>query len=120
MHPTTTKAPPMNRVASTACRSSFAGSSSSAAGRSGVTDAMIPRDRRPAARNAPKALTAAAKPPYTADMPDPDVSNLLTVAQAIAVIDAAPVTPRTVRLPLAQCRGLYLAQDVSADRDYPP
>jgi molybdopterin molybdotransferase len=53
-------------------------------------------------------------------MPEPDVSNLLTVAQAIAVIDAVPVWPRVVRLPLSECRGLYLAQDVAADRDYPP
>jgi molybdopterin molybdotransferase len=53
-------------------------------------------------------------------MSDPEVSNLLTVAQAIAVIDAVPVTPRTVRLPLQECRGLCLAQDVAADRDYPP
>jgi molybdopterin molybdotransferase len=53
-------------------------------------------------------------------MSEPDVSQLMSVTQAIAVIDGVEVTPRIVRLPLAAARGLYLAQDVSADRDYPP
>ena len=53
-------------------------------------------------------------------MPEPDVSQLITVSQAIAAIDAVPVTPRTVRVPLAEAAGLRLAQDVVADRDYPP
>jgi molybdopterin molybdotransferase len=44
----------------------------------------------------------------------------MTVSQAIAAIDAAPVTARTVRLPLAAAAGRRLAHDVVADRDYPP
>ena len=53
-------------------------------------------------------------------MTEPDVSNLLSVREAIGVIDAAEVTPRVVRLPLGEARGLYLAEDLVADRDYPP
>jgi molybdopterin molybdotransferase len=53
-------------------------------------------------------------------MADLDVSQLVTVSQAIAAIDAVAVTPRTVRVPLAEAAGLRLAQDVAADRDYPP
>src|SRR2546423_4519841 len=49
-----------------------------------------------------------------------DVSQLMTVSQAMAAIDAAPVTPRVVRLPLAEAAGLRLARDLVADRDYPP
>src|SRR5580704_7949435 len=50
---------------------------------------------------------------------EPDVSDLLTVDQAIAVIDALPVTlrPRICALDLAQ--GLRLTQDLLADRDSP-
>ncbi|QOV87911.1 molybdopterin molybdotransferase MoeA [Humisphaera borealis] len=51
---------------------------------------------------------------------DPDVSALLSVRQAIDILDAEPVVPRIVRLPLGRCRGLRLAQDVVSDRDYPP
>jgi molybdopterin molybdotransferase len=53
-------------------------------------------------------------------MSEPDVSNLLTVQQAIAILDAASVSPRVVRLPLAQAGGLRLAAEIVADRDYPP
>jgi molybdopterin molybdotransferase len=52
--------------------------------------------------------------------PDPDVSSLISVRQAIDLIDAEPVVPRVVRVPLAAARGLRLAADVTADRDYPP
>jgi len=51
---------------------------------------------------------------------EPDVSDLLSVAQAIAILDAAEVRPREVSIPLAEADGLVLAQDVRADRDYPP
>jgi molybdopterin molybdotransferase len=51
---------------------------------------------------------------------EPDVSDLLTVQQAIAVLDGAEVTPRRVRVPLAEARGLFLAEELIADRDYPP
>jgi molybdopterin molybdotransferase len=51
---------------------------------------------------------------------EPDVSNLLSVAQAIQILDAAAVSPRVIRVPLDQAHGLRLAQDILADRDYPP
>ena len=53
-------------------------------------------------------------------MSEPDVSTLLTVRQAIEIIDAAEVRPGVIRLPLEQAQGLYLAQELAADRDYPP
>jgi molybdopterin molybdotransferase len=53
-------------------------------------------------------------------MSEPDVSDLLTVQEAIAVLDGVAVSPRVVRVPLAGARGLYLAEDLAADRDYPP
>lgn len=51
---------------------------------------------------------------------EPDVSNLLTVQQAIDILDAAPVSPRVVRLPLVEASGLRIASDIVSDRDYPP
>jgi molybdenum cofactor synthesis domain-containing protein len=53
-------------------------------------------------------------------MAESDSSQLVTVSQAIAAIDAVAVTPRTVRMPLLDAVGRRLAQDVVADRDYPP
>ena len=53
-------------------------------------------------------------------MPEPDVSKLLSVADAIRIIDATPVEPRIVLKPLDEAVGLRLAEDLSADRDYPP
>jgi len=53
-------------------------------------------------------------------MSEPDVSDLLTVAQAIEVIDAADVAPRVADVALADADGLVLAEDIVADRDYPP
>ena len=53
-------------------------------------------------------------------MSEPDVSDLLTVAQAIEVIDGVHVTPRTLEVALADADGLVLAQDIRSDRDYPP
>jgi molybdopterin molybdotransferase len=47
-------------------------------------------------------------------------SELISVAEAIGIIDAAPVTPRVVRVRLEDAHGRYLAQDLCADRDYPP
>lgn len=58
--------------------------------------------------------------PFVPTPADPDVSALLSVRQAIDILDAEPVVPRIVRLPLGRCRGLRLAQDVVSDRDYPP
>ena len=51
---------------------------------------------------------------------EPDVSNLLTVAEATKIIDAAAVAPRVIEVPLHEADGLVLAADVRADRDYPP
>src|SRR5688572_19291807 len=53
-------------------------------------------------------------------MSEPDVAKLMTVAQAVAVIDAARVTPRVVIAPLAEAHGLVLAEELRCDRDYPP
>lgn len=49
-----------------------------------------------------------------------NLSDLLTVAQAIALIDSLPVTPREVQAPLREAVGMRLAKDVRADRDDPP
>ena len=49
-----------------------------------------------------------------------DVAKLLSVTEAVAVIDATAVAPRVARVPLGEAAGLRLAQDVVADRDYPP
>jgi len=51
---------------------------------------------------------------------DPDVSTLYTVRQAIEILDAEPVVPRIERLSLGRCAGRRLAQEILADRDYPP
>src|ERR1044071_5863529 len=51
---------------------------------------------------------------------EPDVSQLVTVQQAIEIIDAAKVSPREIELPLERAENLRLAQDILADRDYPP
>ena len=53
-------------------------------------------------------------------MGEPDVSDLISVGRAIEIIDATPVRPRAVMVPLHEARGLRLAEDLHADRDYPP
>ena len=53
-------------------------------------------------------------------MTEPPVAGLITVAAAIAILDAAAVAPRVVRVPLADAVGLWLAVDIVADRDHPP
>jgi molybdopterin molybdotransferase len=53
-------------------------------------------------------------------MTEPDVSKLISVEQAMAIIDAADVARRAERIPLAQSLGLYLAEDLHNDRDAPP
>lgn len=52
--------------------------------------------------------------------PAPPDEPPLGVEQAIAILDAAPATPRIVRRDLRQALGARLAQDVLADRNYPP
>jgi molybdopterin molybdotransferase len=63
---------------------------------------------------------ASGSPQGSAAAAGADLSALLSVRQAIEVIDGTPVYPRIERLPLAAARGYRLAQDVIADRDYPP
>jgi molybdopterin molybdotransferase len=53
-------------------------------------------------------------------MTELDVSGLLSVRQAIELIDTAAVTPRVERRRLGEAIGLRLAREVAADRDYPP
>jgi molybdopterin molybdotransferase len=53
-------------------------------------------------------------------MSELDVSDLVTVDRAIEIIDALPVRPRELELPLTQAMGLRLAETVCADRDCPP
>jgi len=50
-------------------------------------------------------------------MSEPDVSDLLTVTQAIEVIDAADVAPRVADVALADADGLVLAGDAFAFLD---
>jgi molybdopterin biosynthesis enzyme len=52
-------------------------------------------------------------------MTEPDVSGLMTVPQALRILDGMPVRPRVLRVPLWQSLGLRLAQDLKTDRDYP-
>lgn len=53
-------------------------------------------------------------------MHEPDVRALMTVEQAIAVLDGVAVTPRAVDAPLEAAAGRVLASAVFADRDQPP
>jgi molybdopterin molybdotransferase len=53
-------------------------------------------------------------------MAEPDVSDLISVQQAMAIIDAAAVRPLVRRVGLGQASGLYLAEDLRSDRDAPP
>lgn len=46
--------------------------------------------------------------------------DLLSVAEAISILDNAPVSPRLQRVRLESALGLVLAQDIRADRNYPP
>jgi molybdopterin molybdotransferase len=53
-------------------------------------------------------------------MEELDVSDLITVTQAMAILDAAPVSPRIVSVPLGEAGGMRLAENLLADRDFPP
>jgi molybdopterin molybdotransferase len=46
--------------------------------------------------------------------------DLITVGQAIEIIDAVAVSPRIERVKLAEAMGRRLASEIIADRDYPP
>jgi molybdopterin molybdotransferase len=47
-------------------------------------------------------------------------ADLITVEQAIAILDSTPVATRTIQTPLIGAAGLVLAQDLTSDRDFPP
>jgi molybdopterin molybdotransferase len=49
-----------------------------------------------------------------------DVTKLISVREAIDIIDRAEVHPRVVRVPLGEADDMRLAENVAADRDYPP
>jgi molybdopterin molybdotransferase len=51
---------------------------------------------------------------------EPPVSDLITVAQAIKIIDQTPVEPRVAQVSVTESAGLRLAADILCDRDYPP
>lgn len=53
-------------------------------------------------------------------MSELEVADLITVEQAMAVVDAAVVRPRIIQCPLAEAVGLRLAADIRNDRDSPP
>jgi molybdopterin molybdotransferase len=53
-------------------------------------------------------------------MAELDVTDLLSVSQAIAIIDAADVRPVAVSAQLPKALGLRLAEAICADRDAPP
>jgi len=53
-------------------------------------------------------------------MSEPDVTDLLTVQEAIAIIDGVGVSPRVESVPLSNAAGRVLAEDLRADRDFPP
>ena len=48
------------------------------------------------------------------------VNDLISVQQAIDILDSTPVQPRVIQVPLIDSLGRYLAEDIHADRDYPP
>jgi len=53
-------------------------------------------------------------------MSEPDVSNLRTVQQAMAIIDAAIVRPQVIQMNLSDSLGSFLAEDLHSNRDVPP
>lgn len=53
-------------------------------------------------------------------MSEPRVTNLISVAEAIQIIDNAAIVLRTRRMPLSEAKGLRLAKALTADRDFPP
>jgi molybdopterin molybdotransferase len=49
-----------------------------------------------------------------------NVERLISVSEAMAILDAEPVTPRMRSMDLARALGAVVATEVRADRDYPP
>lgn len=52
-------------------------------------------------------------------MSEPDVSGLMTVQQAVRILDGVEVRPRVQRIGLSESLGRRLAQTIATDRDYP-
>src|SRR5580698_288250 len=48
----------------------------------------------------------------SSDMSEPPVADLITVEQAIQILDSTPVSPRKTIVPLNQATGLRLAQGI--------
>lgn len=69
--------------------------------------------------NPPEALTPGGHTRLIHQMPTA-IEGLLTVQQAIGILDAAPVAPRILSVPLHEALGLVLAEDIRSDRPYPP
>jgi molybdopterin molybdotransferase len=53
-------------------------------------------------------------------MSDLPVSDLISVDQAIAILDSIPLVPRIIQIPLSDASGYRLAEDLNSDFDYPP
>jgi molybdopterin molybdotransferase len=53
-------------------------------------------------------------------MSELEVSDLMTVQQAMGIIDAIEVRLRVESVALDRCAGLHLAEDLKSDRDAPP
>ncbi|HEX4125073.1 MAG TPA: gephyrin-like molybdotransferase Glp [Tepidisphaeraceae bacterium] len=51
---------------------------------------------------------------------DANVERLISVAEAMAILDAQPVSPRVRSAALLEAAGMVLAGEIRADRDYPP
>ena len=51
---------------------------------------------------------------------EPGLDQLISVSEAAAILDRARVQPRAEIVPLAESIGRRLAEQVTADRDYPP
>ncbi len=54
------------------------------------------------------------------DRTGPGSPQIISVADAVRVLDTAPVTPRVQRAPLRDALGLRLAEPIASDRDHPP
>jgi molybdopterin molybdotransferase len=53
-------------------------------------------------------------------MSELEVSDLMTVQQAMGIIDAVEVRLRVESVALERCAGLHLSEDLKSDRDAPP
>jgi molybdopterin molybdotransferase len=53
-------------------------------------------------------------------MSDLPVTDLISVDQAIAILDSIPLYPQKIQLPISEAAGHRLAEDLFSDSDYPP